>query len=210
MSEERKGPPKIDVERLLSEEGAAEPEGVEIDGWDAVDEEAAPPDAEPVASGPADAGAQAEMQERHLRLRADFENFRRRAEREAAELRERAAEDLLRELLPIVDDIDRALGAGAGEGALREGLALIRRQLGAVLARAGLDPVEAVGERFDPNLHEAVARQETADLPPDVIVEEMRRGYRFRGRLLRPSLVKVTVAPAAGGAAPPESPRWDG
>jgi molecular chaperone GrpE len=212
MSDERKGPPKLDLERLLSEEGGAEAEGVEIDGWRAVDEEASPPPAEaPVPPAP-QAGEYAELEGRHLRLRADFDNFRRRAEREAAELRERAAEGLVRELLPIVDNLARALVAATDTASsFREGVALIQRQLAEVLEREGLEPLAVMGEPFDPNLHEAVGRQESADLPPDRVVVEVRKGYRFRGRLLRPAQVMVTVAPAASaGKAAPESAPWDG
>ncbi|HHW13854.1 MAG TPA: nucleotide exchange factor GrpE [Firmicutes bacterium] len=147
------------------------------------------------------------------RLRADFDNFRRRTREEAAELRLTAAAEVVRDLLPVLDNLERALAAAGQEGggeALRQGVALTRDQFFATLVAAGLEPVPAVGRRFDPTLHEALERteevpgpdsagqRETAaeTAPPDgvpefEVVEEFRRGYLLRGKLLRPSLVKV-------------------
>jgi molecular chaperone GrpE len=136
------------------------------------------------------------------RLRADFDQFRRRTREEALELRRTAAVDLLRELLPVLDNLERALAAPAAEDggeALRQGVVLTRDQLFAVLAAAGLEPIPAVGRPFDPELHEALERVEgDGETGPEggfagelVIVEEFRRGYLGRGKLLRPSLVKV-------------------
>ncbi len=138
------------------------------------------------------------------RLQADFDNFRRRTREEMGELRRTAAADLIRELLPALDNLERALAA-AGQGGdvetLRQGVALTRDQLFAALAGAGLEPVAAVGQRFDPALHEALERvddgppaggPEEGGAPEELeVVEEFRRGYLVRGKLLRPSLVKV-------------------
>lgn len=142
-----------------------------------------------------------ELLDRTLRLQADFDNFRRRTREEVAELRRTAAADLIRELLPALDNLDRALAAAEAEGdpgALRQGVALTRDQLFVALAGAGLEPVPAVGQSFDPNLHEALEREGPPEAPGEAgrpaeleVVEEYRRGYLVRGKLLRPSLVKV-------------------
>lgn len=128
------------------------------------------------------------------RLRADFDNFRRRTRDEASELRMTAAADVIQGLLPVLDNLDRALTAAeqGGEGeALRQGVALTRDQFFAALVAAGLEPVPAVGQKFDPTLHEALERDGEAPDQDLEVVEEFRRGYLLRGRLLRPSLVKV-------------------
>lgn len=144
-----------------------------------------------------------ELMDLARRLQADFDNFRRRTREEAVEQRHTAAADLMRDLLPALDNLDRALEAGAqggDAGTLRQGVALTRDQLFTALAAAGLEPVPAVGQRFDPNLHEALERAEAegrgvaSEGAQDLrVVEEFRRGYLVRGRLLRPSLVKVAA-----------------
>lgn len=136
-----------------------------------------------------------------IRARADFENFRKRIEREREEERAQAGASLVREVLPVLDNLERAL-AGAAEGeAFRDGVALIWRQLKDCLTRAGLEPIEAVGTTFNPVYHEAVVTERTDRFEPNRILEEVQKGYMFRGRVLRPSLVKVAVKPeeAAGG-----------
>jgi len=215
MSDDRKGPPKLDVEQILA---AADPgEAVlEIEGFEVVDGEspAIPP---PPAGGATEARAEApvsplaELEARHLRLRADFENYRRRVTQERDDLRERAAEDLLRELLPIVDNLGRGLAeAGSPDDPFRQGIELVHRQFLELLRREGVEPIAAVGQPFDPECHEAVSSQETRDVPPGSVAEEMQKGYRYRGRLLRPSLVRVAVAPAApAGAAMRERASWE-
>ena len=213
MDDTPKGPPKIDLGRILTDEPATAAERLEAEVVEWVSDDADAPAESPRTSSPAapppeaQAGATqaAELTERHLRLRADFENYRRRMERELAALRERAAEELVRDLLPVVDSFARALreAPSGSEASVREGVVLIQRQMTEVLVRAGLDPITAVGESFDPTLHEAVARQERPDLPDGLVLEELQRGYRFRGRLLRPALVVVACAPATGEDAAP-------
>jgi molecular chaperone GrpE len=138
--------------------------------------------------------------DRYLRLRADFENLKRRAEQERAEHTRRANETLVSRLLPVLDNVERALAASvkAAPTAMRDGLALIQRQLMDELGREGLRPVEAVGRLFDPHLHDAVATAQGSGLPPHTVVEELQRGYFFRDRLLRPALVRVQVDAAEG------------
>lgn len=140
--------------------------------------------------------------EQFLRLHADFENFRKRAEREREETVLRANASLVKNLLPILDNLERALAVRESNGgeALREGIVLIHRQLIDELRREGLDIVEAEGRSFDPNVHEAVATDRSGEQPANKVVEEMQRGYLFRNRLLRPALVKVSVGSEARDA----------
>lgn len=131
--------------------------------------------------------------ERALRLRADFDNYRKRAERERAEIERYALTDALRELLPVVDNLERALSAQSDGSDLRKGVEMIVRQLYELLKRLGLSPIPAVGERFDPAVHEAVFFEESDSVTIPTVAEELQRGYRLNERLLRPSLVKVAV-----------------
>jgi molecular chaperone GrpE (heat shock protein) len=143
--------------------------------------------------------------ERYLRLYADFENLKKRVERERIEHRLRATESLLTRLLPVLDNFERALAARGGEDGLRSGVQMIYRQLFDELRREGLRPVEALGQLFDPTLHEAVATTSDSGLPAHTVVGELQRGYFFGDRLLRPSLVRVqTDEGAAEGGAGPE------
>jgi len=144
-----------------------------------------------------------EADERYLRLYAEFDNYRKRARQEIEEIRARAAEGLLRALLPVVDNLERAVAAGAGAGKdpklLAEGVELVLRQFLQELARAGVSPIEAAGKPFDPNLHEAVAYEESAELPEGTVIEEFQKGYYLNGKVLRPSMVKVAKAQGASG-----------
>lgn len=133
--------------------------------------------------------------ERLLRVTAEFDNYRKRTERERREWVDQAAGDLLGDLLPVVDNLDRALAAESGDGdALRQGVEIIRRQLLDVMARRGVAPIEAVGADFDPTLHEAVAHEPGDGHRDGEVVKELRRGYTLRQRLLRPSMVMVAKA----------------
>jgi len=134
--------------------------------------------------------------ERLLRVTAEFDNFRKRTERERRETWDRAAASILEELLPIVDDFERALGAdgGAEPSAYREGIAIIHRQLMDLLARRGVKPIDAVGQDFDPRFHQAVAHEPALGRREGEVLEELRRGYMHGDRLLRPSMVKVAKA----------------
>ena len=127
--------------------------------------------------------------ERLLRKTAEFDNYRRRTERERQALAEAAAADLIEELLPLVDDLERALQAEAGsEGAeaYRRGVELIHRQLTDVLRKRGVRPIEAVGSDFDPHYHQAVVHEAAPGRRDGEVIEEFRRGYLLGERLLRP------------------------
>ena len=141
--------------------------------------------------------------ERVARLTADFEGLRRRVEREREAHERQAAARLIARLLPVLDNFERALGGATGTPAasLRDGMALVFRQLLDELRKEGLTAVDSVGEPFDPTVHEAVAAEHAPELPPHTVVEELQRGYLLHDRLLRPALVKVALDPDADGAA---------
>ena len=128
-----------------------------------------------------------------LRARADFDNYRKRLEKERKEDLHRVSMEVVREMLPVMDALERALASQGGDDEFRSGIQLIARQLWNTLARFGLEPIQALGQTFDPHLHEAVERVETEDHDDQAILTEWQRGYLFRKRLLRPALVKVAV-----------------
>jgi len=134
-----------------------------------------------------------------LRRQAEFENLRRRFERDRKEIYARIKADLLIDLLPILDNFERALQSQSMPGttdmaeSLRLGIELIYKQFKDVLARLGLEQIEALGKPFDPHLHEALATEESETHEDQIIIEEMQRGYRLNNRLLRPARVKVAV-----------------
>ena len=132
-----------------------------------------------------------------LRKSAEFDNYRRRVERERREQADRTVTDLLQEILPIVDDLERALNAEAiGEQteAYRKGVDLIYRQMLELLKRRGVTPFDAVGQDFDPNLHQAVVSEEAPGRRDGEVVAQFSRGYMIGDRLLRPAMVKVARA----------------
>jgi len=140
--------------------------------------------------------------ERLVRTTADFDNFKKRAAREKQEAIKYANESLLQKLVPVLEHLDMALAAAQAAGpqpgqSLQAGVGMISQQLRNVLAEAGLEELEALGKPFDPNLHEALSQQETSDVPEGQVVQQLRRGYRFRDRLLRPASVVVAKQPAA-------------
>ncbi len=140
-----------------------------------------------------------EINEYRLRLAADFENFRKRTEREREELKQKITGDTILELLPVVDNFDRARSQikleTEGEKAIHGSYQSIYRQLVDCLKRLGVAPMRPVGEVFDPNLHEAVMSEPTAEYPEGVVMNEMRRGYLLGERVLRHALVKVAASP---------------
>lgn len=151
------------------------------------------------APAPPSSDAGEDPEDRLLRLQAEFENLKKRFERERDEYYKQATASLVSRVLRVVDNFERALGFdpddGSGE-AFRDGVALIYRQLMDELRKEGLRPVEAVGQAFDPNEHEAVATEAVLDHPPNTVLEELQRGYFLYDRLLRPARVKVSVGPA--------------
>jgi molecular chaperone GrpE len=135
--------------------------------------------------------------DRLLRKQAEFENFKKRADREKSEYIQFASSELVKELLNVLDSFDLALrnaaGDGAGKAETLRGFELIYKQIQDTMARFGLKPIEAKGKAFDPNFHQAVSTQASKDLEENTVVEEMRKGYTLNGRLLRPAMVTVSV-----------------
>jgi len=146
----------------------------------------------------------ADLRDRSMRTLADFDNFRKRSERERQELRRYALLEPMRELLTVADNLDLALSAQGSADDLKRGVELIHRQMQELMRGLGATEIAAVGQPFDPTLHEAVSREEIADVKAPTVAAELRRGYRMHDRLLRPAMVKVavppeTAAPAAAG-----------
>ena len=133
--------------------------------------------------------------ERCLRLAADLENYRKRATREREEVLKFGIEKLLKDLLPVVDGLDRALAAAAADDPLREGVKLVRATLEQTLARHGVTGFSAMGAKFDPAQHEALLQVPTRDQPPGTVVLEHARGFKLNDRLVRPAMVGVAVEP---------------
>jgi len=158
--------------------------------------------AEAVAELKAQAAKAKESYEQLLRTTADFDNYRKRAARERQDAVKFANESLLQKLIPALDNFDMAIAAAAGakEGAaqsLQTGVNMILSQLRNALTEAGLEEIEAAGKPFDPNFHEAVSQQETSEVPEGHVVQQLRKGYRLRERLLRPATVIVAKKPAS-------------
>ena len=133
--------------------------------------------------------------DRLARLQAEFENARKRAEREKADYRDYATGNVVEQFLPVLDNFELALKAKGTAEQLRSGVELIVKQMEEVLRQLQVSPVPAVGEEFDPRYHEALGSVEREDLPDHFVAEEIRRGYKLRDRLLRPSMVRVVSNP---------------
>lgn len=132
-----------------------------------------------------------------IRRQADFENYRKRVEKERQADRHRGVELLIERLLPMLDAFDRALDArhSPADAEYRTGFELIRRQLSDALAKEGLNRIESVGKEFDPHKHHAIERVETADHPDGTVIDELQPGYTFHGRVVRPAMVRVAAQP---------------
>lgn len=137
----------------------------------------------------------AELQDLLQRRQAEFDNFRRRTERERSEFVQYAGMELIRELLPVADDFERALRADAGSKDYATGVQMIYGRMQDSMKKAGLEPIETAGKTFDPHLHQAVEKVQTTDAADNSILAEFQKGYFFKGKLLRPSMVKVAVHP---------------
>lgn len=135
----------------------------------------------------------ADLRDRSMRTLADFDNFRKRAERERQETKKYALVEPLRDFLEIIDNLDLALMAGGSADDLKRGVEMIHRQMLDLLRRFGVQEVEAHGRPFDPALHEAVSREEDPAVKAPTVTAELRRGYKIHDRLLRPAMVKVSV-----------------
>jgi molecular chaperone GrpE len=137
----------------------------------------------------------AEVNDRLRRAWAEFENARRRAERDRSDFVQFAAMDLVRSLLPVLDDFERAFKAETADKEYAKGIELIYQRFFETLKKMGLEPIVTEGRRFDPNHHEAVQREHTNEAEDQAILGELQRGYNFKGKLLRPAWVKVAVRP---------------
>ncbi len=157
-----------------------------------------------VGAKPAEVGAGSETEQlkaerdalldRLARLQAEFDNARKRAVREQQEFREFAAADVIRNFLPILDSFERALKAGSGDSNandFRNGVELIYRQFQDALQKIGVQPIPALGQVFDPRVHEAVEMVDTTEVADHHVFDELQRGYKYKDRLLRPAMVRV-------------------
>jgi molecular chaperone GrpE len=134
-----------------------------------------------------------------LRSQADFENYKKRAAREKEEAIKYANSSLLEKLIAIVDNFELGLEAARAEGEkspVFSGMSMVLKQLMDFLAESGLQPIDATGQKFDPNLHEAIAHEPSDKVPEETVIRQMRRGYKMKDRLLRPSSVVVSSGPA--------------
>ncbi len=142
-----------------------------------------------------------EYRDRLMREAADFENYKKRAARERQEAVTYANESLLQKLIPVLDTFEMAMAAPSTDSAaaqsIQAGVAMVYNQLKATLAEAGLEEIDARGKTFDPNLHEAVSQQESAEIAEGGVMQQIRKGYKFRNRLVRPAGVVVAKKPAA-------------
>lgn len=160
---------------------------------------------EAVSDDPADASApppgtdealrqeNQDLKNRYLRTLADFDNLRKRTEREKADFFRYATSAVLKDLLPVLDNFDRAMEHSQADDEFHKGVELIYKQLYDVLYKHGLRPIDEVGAHFDPNIHEAVVREEDASVPSHTVTAILQKGYFLHDRLLRPALVKVAV-----------------
>jgi len=139
------------------------------------------------------ASEKAELQDRVLRAHAEFDNARRRFERERSDFLQFAAVDLVKQILPVLDDFERALQVETTDQNYAKGVKLIYQRLYDSLKKIGLEPMETACCRFDPNLHQAVERVPTEEADDQTILGEFQRGYHFKGKLLRPAMVRVAV-----------------
>jgi molecular chaperone GrpE len=131
------------------------------------------------------------LQDRLLRTAAEFDNYRKRVDRERRDLADYTAADVVSEMLPIVDNLERALAAASEADPLRKGVELIHKQMLDLLRKRGVKAIEALGADFDPNFHQAVIHEPTSEHREGEVIEELQRGYLLGDRLLRPAMVKV-------------------
>ena len=192
QSEEDAAPEMTALEKRLAEKAAQESD-------EGTDENAGPETLTEAQE------AIAELNERIVRLTADFDNFRKRAQREKDEARQFANQGLLEKLLPVLDNFEMALTAVKDAGpSVRDGVQMILDQLLGVLKESGVEPVDAMGHPFDPNLHEALSQEETTEVEEGTVVQQVQRGYKLNDRLVRPARVVVAKAPGAAEEAPNE------
>jgi molecular chaperone GrpE len=153
------------------------------------------------SSTPVESGAVSEVEklkaerdallDRLARLQAEFDNARKRAARDQQEFRDFAAADVIKTILPILDSFERALKVGGDSSEFRNGVELIYRQLQDALQKIGVQAIAALGQPFDPRLHEAIEMVDTTEVPDHHVLDELQRGYKYKDRLLRPAMVRV-------------------
>jgi molecular chaperone GrpE len=136
-----------------------------------------------------------DLKELLLRRQAEFDNFRKRTERERSEYLQYAGMEMVKEMLPVLDDFERALKTEAGSAEYARGVEMIYNRMFESLKKLGLEPMDTAGKAFDPHLHQAIDRVETKDAEDNTVLSEYQRGYNFKGKLLRPAMVKVAVKP---------------
>lgn len=183
MTMDRNGESRLDLEHELP--ASEETQGAEIGG----PEIQAPPQAESeLAKLKSERDA---LFDRLARLQAEFDNFRKRQSKENQDYRDYALTNAIQTLLPILDSLDRALQTEPEGAEFRKGVELIDRQFHDALSKLGVEPLEAKGQPFDPNYHQAIQMVESDEVPDNHVVSELQRGYRIKGRLLRPAMVTV-------------------
>ncbi len=134
-----------------------------------------------------------EQKDRYLRLQADYDNYRRRTQKEKSELSIQVTQDLIADLLPVVDNFERALAAqGQDADSIRAGVEMVSRQFLSILEQNGLEAINTEDAPFDPNFHQAVMREENTEKPDGTILQELQKGYMVKGKTIRPSMVKVS------------------
>lgn len=141
------------------------------------------------------AAEKADLLDQNLRLRAEFDNARRRFEQQRSEYVQFAAMDVAKEILPVLDDFERARQVETADANYAKGMGLIYQRLCDILKKLGVEPMETVGQQFDPNRHQAIERVPTDSADDQTVLGEFQKGYLFKGKLLRPAMVKVAVKP---------------
>lgn len=150
----------------------------------------------------------ADLKDRMLRIAAEFENWKKRARKEQSDAEHKVRESVLKDILEVMDNLERATAATGGASDLQsvqQGIALVLRLFASKLERYDVKPVEAKGKPFDPRLHEAISQAPSAEVPPGTVLNELQKGYKLGDRLLRPAAVVVAIAPP-GGAPPGSGP----
>ncbi|MBQ1868035.1 nucleotide exchange factor GrpE [Selenomonas sp.] len=192
----KKDEQKLDEMQQEINEASAEAEAEEAEGQEDAEADEAPEteaadEAQQLEKLTADLK---EKEERVLRLQADFENFRRRTAKEKEELSAVVTQGILKDMLPLLDNFERAMAAEAKDGeAFQKGVEMIFTQFGEVLKKNGLEKIETEGQKFDPNFHQAVMRVQNEELEDDDIAQELQKGYMVKGRVIRPSMVQVVA-----------------
>lgn len=192
----KKDEQKLDEMQQEINEASAEAEAEEAEGQEDAEVDEAPEteaadEAQQLEKLTADLK---EKEERVLRLQADFENFRRRTAKEKEELSAVVTQGILKDMLPLLDNFERAMAAEAKDGeAFQKGVEMIFTQFGEVLKKNGLEKIETEGQKFDPNFHQAVMRVQNEELEDDDIAQELQKGYMVKGRVIRPSMVQVVA-----------------